>query len=126
MSDLFTSKAQLFYYTKWIIADCDPGIMEYYSWLYWRRHGIKLLKPMHGSHISIVRGEEEGIDCGWWKSRMDGPMVEFSYSIEMREQETYVWLDVFSSELEEVRTDLGLSNTPPTFNFHLTLGRKHI
>ena len=128
MKDQHISQGKLLYYSKWIILDCDAGVVDFYRWLYTRRTGIKLHKSKHGAHISVVRGEEEGIEKGWWEYNLNGPVAEFRYSSKIRWNDPegnagYVWLDVQSEDLEMVRMGLGLEKHP-MFGFHLTIGRK--
>jgi len=106
----------------WVILYCDNGIIEYYRY-YLEKRGIKLQKPKHGAHISIVRGEgepEPEHKENWlWN---DGGLVLFQYSNEVVFGETHVWLPVRSQSLDELRQYLGLA-PKPQFRFHLTLGR---
>ena len=120
---ILSAKGQVRYHTIWIIVECADGIVDYYHWWYLRQYHVKLMKPKHGAHISIVRGEEEGIKPGLWKRNLDGPQVSFFYTPDMKWDDNYVWLDVWGSDLEKIRTAVGLSETPP-FGFHLTVGRK--
>ena len=67
-------------------------------------------------------GLEEGIEKGWWKREMNGPVITFQYGPELKEGFGYVWLDVKSEQLEQIRSDLGL-DPHPRFGYHLTIGR---
>ena len=118
------AKAKVIYYTKWVIAQCDPSIVDYYVWWYLRKKHIKLMRSKHGSHISVVRGEEEGIEKGNWERDVETlPEITFYYSHEdLVEGNNYVWLNVHGDDLVKIRTDLGLADTPP-FGWHLTIGR---
>jgi len=118
------AKAKLIYYTKWIIAECDPGIVDYYLWWYKKHHHIKLMKSKHGSHVSIVRGEEEGIEKGNWDRDIESrPEITYYYSHgDLQEGRGYVWLKVHGDDFTKVRTGLGLSEVSH-FGFHLTIGR---
>ena len=129
MKSLHISQGRLEYHTRWVLLVCDEGVVDFYQWLYTKKTGVKIHKSKFGSHISVVRGHEEGIEEGWWERNENGPEIQFSYSNEMRWSEpiegvSYVWLDVQSDGLEKVRTDLGLCAKPP-FDFHLTVGRRN-
>jgi hypothetical protein len=119
-------KAMVTYYTSWVVAYCDMGILDYYHWWYKKKKGVKLAKPKHGSHISIVRGLEDGIEKGWWYRNADDQdstkqTIEFHYSNNIAENNTHVWLPIWGEQLVQVRKDLGLSERP-RFDYHLTLG----
>lgn len=124
INDYFITSGYLKYYTKWILLDCDDEICNYYKWFYCRETGNKLMKPRNGAHISIVRGEEEGITGGLWERNLEGPKVFFSVNKKLQENEEYVWLNVSSRYLSIVRLNLGLSMNPQ-FGFHLTIGKKY-
>lgn len=121
---MIESKAKVSYYTKWVIANADPNIVDYYIWWYQKHKHIKLMRSKHGSHISIVRGEEEGIESGNWDRDVETlPEIKFYYSHEgLEEGNGYVWMNVWGDDLMNIRKELGLSKTPP-FGWHLTIGR---
>jgi len=119
----FIGKGNVVYYTSWVIAFCDIEILNYYKWWYLKRNGIKLQTPRNGAHISIVRGEEENIDKGWWERNLDSKeVISFNYGPDLKAGSGYVWLDIDSQDLEKIRTKLGLDPHPP-FGYHLTIGR---
>jgi len=106
-----------------VVLECDEELRRLYSSLFTSATGARLSPPKFGSHVSVVRGDEENIQPGLWQRNLDGPKAGFEYCVEPREQGKYVWLDVRSKDLEDLRERLGLSRRPP-FEFHLTLGRK--
>jgi hypothetical protein len=119
---MYMGKATVSYYTSWVVAYSDTGILDYYRWWYTSRYGTIIHPPKHGSHISIVRGEEDGIFEGDWHRNIDsGIEIEFNYSNEIQSNNTHVWLPVWGDEVVKLRTDLGLSEKPK-FDYHLTLG----
>jgi len=118
------STGKVKYYTKWVLALCDPAIVDYYAWWCLRMKGIRLNKSKNGSHISIVRGEEDGILEGNWERDVTSlPEIKFYYSHgDLKQGLGYIWLDVHGSDLTKTRTDLGLSEKPH-FGWHLTIGK---
>lgn len=118
---MFTGKAYIQYHTAWIIAKCDDSLVEYYRWWYDRRYHIKLMRPKYGAHISLVRGEEEGITNGGWTRNMEGPEITFNYSNDLLTVENYVWMPVWGDDLLRIRREVGLSD--PIKPFHMTVGR---
>lgn len=119
------AQGSLSFHTIWVVLECDAELLKYYASLYRTATGISLIPPKFGSHVSVVRGDEENIKPGLWPRHTLGPIVSYEYDNEIRELDKYVWLDVRSKDLESLREGLGLSGKPP-FSFHLTLGRKVI
>lgn len=104
----------------WLLMKCDPGIINFYSWLA-ERNGWELVKGSRwGPHISVVCGERPKNKDLW--NKLPGKLCEFKYSVNQRHDGHFIWLDVQSDDLEKIRKDLGLSRKP-YFSFHLTLGR---
>ena len=122
MSEMFTSFATIQYHTTWIIAKCDDSIVDYYRWFYWKATGLKLMRPKNGAHISIARGEDEGIMESRWKRNINGPRIEFYYSNELITKDNYIWMPVWGEQLYKVRENVGLP-TQPILPFHMTVGR---
>lgn len=118
---MFQGKAIIQYHTAWIIAKCDDGLVDYYRWWYWNKNHVKLMRPKFGAHISIVRGEEEGIEKGNWERNMEGPEITFFYSNEIMDVHNYVWMPVWGDDLFRIRREVGLSE--PIKSFHMTVGR---
>lgn len=104
----------------WMLLSADPGIVDFYNWLC-IRHGWEMLKgSRYGPHISVVSGEKPKYIEVW--NQLPNTYHNFEYSNEIRTDGDFVWVDVRSNELEQVRTELGLP-ARPYFSFHLTIGR---
>lgn len=120
---LLQSKTQIIYHSRWVIAECPKDIMEYYwNWIF-KEKGIRLHKPRFGSHISIIRGDEEFDRKSniYWKYHEE--FTEFNYDNNLQTNGDYWWLPIHCSKFEMLRHELGLSKTPK-FGFHLTIGRE--
>lgn len=104
----------------WALLICDPGIVDYYSWLLQRR-GVALHKgSTWGPHVTVVRGNEPPDRSAWG---VDPGPVHFRYTNVVRwDNGRHAWLDVYSPDLAAVRARLGF-DTPQKVSFHLTLGR---
>jgi hypothetical protein len=107
----------------WVIVECPKDIMDYYHHWAKKENETILNKPLFGSHISVVRGEEppDSLKPQWRKHHEEA--VTFHYSHEIFSSGEYYWLEVACPRLEELRTELGLTANPE-FGFHLTIGRK--
>lgn len=111
-----------------LIVSVDPGISMFYRWLipFW-----KVANPQrYPAHITVVRKEVPKNLNVWGK--YEGRKIKFLYSPDIQYDERYWWLNVVSSELEEVRTELGLpvsskfTRPPGEFKkyFHITIANR--
>lgn len=131
------------YYRYWI-EKCYPFSVPSYKWLekagiennldvYWNitQHGVRTIRSAWGSHISVIRGERPR-DISLWKKYED-KKISFEYDpAYINTNGKHWWIRVISSELEEIRLELGLTAQPMYFHrqskeqrvnpFHLTLG----
>ena len=73
-------------------------------------------------HVSIIRGEEEGIEKGNWPVKLNAEWTDFEYSNDLKIVYNYVWMPVWSPYFNDVREKLGLSKNPIK-PFHMTVGR---
>ena len=119
---MFMSEAKVEYHTTWIIAKCDDALVDYYRWFYCKRKWIKLMRPRNGAHISLARGEDEGIMEGSWERNLDGEIIQFNYSNDLIERGNYIWMPVWGESLYNIREKVGLKREP-ILPFHMTVGR---
>ena len=80
------------------------------------------MRPKFGAHVSIVRGEEEGIVKGTWPVKLNAEWVNFNYSNDLQIVYNYIWMPVWSSAFNDIRERLGLPREPIK-SFHMTVGR---
>lgn len=142
----------------WLILKCDDGLTAYYrhwiekefayglsskKWLEkaglsenedtWMivQHGVKTIKSVWGSHISVIRGERPK-DISLWQ-KYENKKIFFEYDPQyINTNKKHWWIRITSPELEEVRLELGLTPQPMFLHrqtgeqrvnpFHLTLG----
>lgn len=106
---------------RWLVLLCDDEISLYYRTLFQKEFPYigKLIRPLWGTHISIIRGERVPNYHLW---RLDeNKLVEFEYEPGVIDNGTYYWLNIKCNYLEELRIKYGLSPYPQ-FGFHLTIG----
>ena len=116
---------------NWLILRTDEEILRYYQ--HWikkelaldlggiRRAPIKFETTVWGSHISVHRGTTIPNQHLWKKHQ--GENIKFTYSNRVYHINNWFFcVDAYSERLEEIRTELGLSKTPP-YGFHVTIGR---
>ena len=120
-NEWYASTCRINYHTVWITAQCEKNIVNYYRRCFQHLYHTKVQPPRFGSHVSIVRGEEEDIEAGLWKKNPTGERISFQYG-PMKWNDEYIWLPVRSPEFEILRTKYGLSKDPP-IPFHLTIGK---
>ena len=107
----------------WVIAECPADILAYYHHWLEKETGTKLNKPLFGSHISVIRGEEPPADKQHlWRKRHEQE-VDIFYSPIIEDHSGFYWLPISCPSLCEVRAELGLS-PQVEYGFHLTIGRE--
>lgn len=143
----------------WLLLKCDDGLTSYYRWWIGKefgykipssswlekagiepvtsnewlvtQHGVHTTRSAWGSHISVVRGEKPNVERVWKK--YENKKIWFEYNPEyMTNNGKHWWIKAISPQLEEIRTEMGL--TPqPTYRcwddgtikinpFHITIG----
>jgi hypothetical protein len=110
-----------------LILEVDQGIVLFYRSLIPKY--ISINKQKYDPHISVVR-KEIPINKNFW-GLYEGKEIEFEYSNQIYHGKVYWWLNAFSKELENIRTELGLPvssefTRPPSEKyikcFHITIG----
>lgn len=105
----------------WCILRCDPGIINYYQYWIKKQYDVKFEKTVWSSHISVNRGTVPPNKQHWKK--YNGLVVPFTYTNRIyRVNNWFFCVDAYSTKLEEIREELGLSRLPP-FGFHITIAR---
>lgn len=111
-----------------LIVEVDKQLADYYRALVPKE--INLNHQRYLPHISVVRNEKPpyAYEVHWGK--YDKQSIEFKYSHYVYNDETYYWLNAFSTRLEDIRIELGLpassiyTRPPSGFQrcFHITIG----
>lgn len=131
MIELFKSTGVLRYsliegYGYKLVVEVDPNIVELARSLVPKY--VELNTTKYAPHISVVRKEQPSNPSVWGKH--EGELIPFEYSPEVRFDEKYYWLRVFSPRLVEIRVEMGLPPSrlnvtcPPDGEpvFHITIG----
>jgi len=113
-----------------LALEIDPQIAKYYRSLIPKY--ISLSVPMHAPHISVIRKAIPPNMNLWGKYQ--GEQIEFTYDPEICFGTVYCLIKCYSTRLEDIREELGLSRhssvtRPPDEQpcFHTTLGNfKHL
>jgi len=82
----------------------DPQIVDYYRTLLPKY--IKINPQKYAPHISVIRNTILAPTELWGK--YEGEQVQFCYEHQIYYGGAYVWLDCYSTRLEEIMTELGL------------------
>lgn len=108
---------------KKLIVVVDPGIVDYYRWFV--PHSVQLNKTRYEPHITVARNEILTGSC----QKYSQLTVEFEYDTDIRYNDVYWWLPVYSDDLTNIRINLGLApssqwSRPPDDSdcFHITIG----
>lgn len=113
-----------------LIVEVCPDISYYYRSLIPKAISTDLNGQRYLPHISVVR-KETPINLDVW-NKYQGKSLEFEYTNEIYSGEIYYWLNAFSTELEEIRAELGLPVTSPYTRppgeykkcFHITIANQ--
>jgi len=84
----------------------DDGIARFYRSLIPKSQ--KWLTPKYRTHITVVRTGIETVSDDLW-GYGDGMEIPFTYDPHVWIGKKYIYLDAYSTELEDVRESLGLS-----------------
>lgn len=121
---MITSYATISYRPNWwIIAYVDYELGKYLRKLfsYAHYHTVKLGKPSWDEHITVVsQHEEDKIHKNLW-NRHQNRSVSFNIILTPFTNGNAYWYPVESAELDEIRTELGLSN-PREVPLHFAIG----
>lgn len=107
----------------WMIVECPQGILDYYYYWITRKTKIRIQKPLFGSHVSVIRGEEPSKEYQHLWRKHHEKTVTFYYEHEVFYADNFWWLRVKCDELKDIRKELGL-NPEVEHGLHLTIGRK--
>lgn len=103
-----------------MILRTDSGILEYYQHWIRTHYDVKFQPTVWGAHLSVSRGVTPTNVKAWNKYRNE--RVEFTYSNEVYRIDTFFCVKAYSTRLEDIREELGLSRIPK-HGFHITIGR---
>ncbi len=107
----------------WSILNCEVGIIEYYGYWMEKMFDIKLQKPKHGAHITVIREEqiEDSIYDSLWEKDQNKE-IQFDYSNKIQTNGEHFWLPIKCDELLDIRGSMGLVKKG-RFSLHMTVGR---
>jgi len=125
---MFKANGKLVYDNKKrrAIVLVDDGIARFYRALVPKSQ--RWLKPKYHTHITVVRTGVEKVSDDLW-GYGDGMDIEFSYDPYVWIGKVYIYLDIYSKDIEKVRENLGLprlriphpSMTEARNCFHVTI-----
>lgn len=113
------------YKARTLIVDLPrDGLWRFYQWILKTKYGtwLELESPMWGTHITVVRGDEEAWKHPRWLAHKD-ELVELEYSPILQYHFGFWSLPVRGKRLEALRLELDLTRH---HNFHITIGRQHV
>lgn len=106
---------------NWSVLMADDEISKYYRSLFYREFPYKgrLLRPIWGAHLSVIRSNEKIPDKLWGKYA--NKIIEFEYEPGVLDNGAYFWLKASCPVLSDLRESFGLTREPK-IGFHLTIG----
>lgn len=106
--------------TAMIKTDCD--LSDYYAWFLKTRFNLKLNPTLRGTHITFINDRMDKDLFNEGSKIFNGREITFEYDpINMRSNAKHWWMNVKSTEAEDIREALGLDRKP-YFGLHMTLG----
>ncbi len=104
-----------------VIAFINDDMYNYYQWFLKRRYNLDLIKPIRGTHYTIVNDRTSDI-INWeeTKKKWDNKIIEIYYNIDIRSNSKHWWLKAYSKEGMQIRKELGLNK--PFYAPHITIG----
>lgn len=99
------------------------SLAEYYQWFVKKQYGekFKLQSPMFGTHVTVIRPQEVDLENPAWL-KYQGEQITVQYTSDIERHWEFWSLNIFSSELVEIRHEFGLRTD---FRLHMTVGRQH-
>jgi hypothetical protein len=103
------------------VFDKNGDIARYYRYWIFKKWGVELNPPSHGTHVSIIRGEFRPTHplAHLWKCN-DGDIIEFKYSHDMGFRKGFFFCEVQAPQLIEIRRQFGF---PTDWPLHMTFGK---
>lgn len=103
----------------WLILKLDDQLGSYYRWHVKKFLGWLLKGQAYGLHVSVITDRDDNkAEHKDWK-KYNNKLISVSISVKMEQHWKFMVLPVYSEELNNIRTELGLKEK----NFHLTIGR---
>jgi hypothetical protein len=109
--------------TRTLIVELPrDGLDLLYQWFIMKEFGqcMSLQRPMYGTHVTIVGGNENVPKLDMWKKH-EGKVIELEYSPAVRNHWAFWSLPVFGDHLQDLRFELGMVAEK---DFHITIGRQ--
>lgn len=119
-----TGNVEKMFKEGWLLAVVKNDISNYYNWFVKRRHGLILMHPAWGPHISVLRGEGTRLsktDWNFFKKKYNRKRIEFEYEVSPKTNGRHWWLRVTCEELKDIREEMGY-HRDSRWGLHLTLG----
>lgn len=107
---------------KVAMVEFNDDAWSYYSWFLEKEHGIKLNKPLRGSHFTIINDivdDEIYLQARDFFSNKDITIFIDPTNVRANDKGHW-WVKVYSDDAQNIRNAMGLGT--PYFGFHLTMG----
>lgn len=111
--------------TRWVMLDTCEDLTKYYRHLYYLyRHKCEKIYPcVWPSHCTIINGKYDHVIENLWNKHLDRE-IEFTYNPHPIVGDEYIWLEIESLELEQIRLECGLTKFP-LYKFHISVAVKN-
>lgn len=111
--------------SKWkktVIALINDDIFLYYSWFIKKNYGLKLIKPIRGSHFTVISDIVDNEIYEIYKNMFDGKKIYIKYNPLIIESsyKGHWWIKAWSNDADNIRKCMGLGK--PYHDQHITIG----
>jgi hypothetical protein len=110
-----------------IVVEILHDIIDYYAWFIKKKYWIRLQKPLHDAHITLVSPKiHKEID--WKKAKTyDKKQIEFEYDpniVQGGYTKGFImfYLKIYSEELDKLKEDIKVIEKDGYKGLHITIG----
>ena len=96
---------------------------DYYAWFIKKRFGLELIKPLRGTHVTIINDRNTEVpNFDLIASLYNGKPIEFEIDVNsIQTNGEHWWLKVYCEKAKDIREEAG-GLRDPHMSLHLTIG----
>jgi len=113
-----------------VVVNITYDFVQYYQWFLRREYWLHVDAPLFGSHITLAsRKHHSDVNWAWAFKQYNNKHIKFEYS-----EDIYIggrlkgfvmfYIKVFSSEIDEIKKDIGAIENSTFRGNHITIGNR--
>ena len=105
-----------------VMVEFKDVTWSYYSWFLKNRFGLKLNKPLRGTHFTVINDVVDNEIYEQARELFNNKEITIQYdpTVIRSNDKGHWWLKAYSDDAKNIRTAMGLGD--PYFGFHITMG----